>query len=62
LGLIWTQDVLRHTFGTVYYNLHHDLDQVSHDMGNSNEVCKKHYVREVKKSDCDRFWGLRPKN
>lgn len=61
LGLTWTQDVLRHTFGTNYYNLHHDLDRVSHDMGNSNEVCKKHYVREVKQSDREKFWGLRPK-
>jgi len=61
LGLPWTQDVLRHTFGTNYYNLHRDLDQVSHDMGNSNEVCKKHYVREVKKTDRDKFWGLSPK-
>ena len=60
LGLPWTQDVLRHTFGTNYYNLHHDLNKVSHDMGNSNEVCKRHYVREVKKSDCVKFWGLRP--
>jgi integrase len=61
LGLPWTQDVLRHTFGTNYYNLHRDLNQVSHDMGNSNEVCKKHYVREVKRTDRDKFWGLRPK-
>jgi len=61
LGLTWTQDVLRHTFGTNYYNLHKNLDQVSHDMGNSNKVCKKHYVREVKKTDCEKFWGLRPK-
>jgi hypothetical protein len=58
---MWTQDVLRHTFGTNYYNLHKDLDQVSHDMGNSNKVCKNHYVREVKKTDCEKFWGLRPK-
>jgi len=61
LGLVWTQDVLRHSFGTNYYNLTHDLNQVSHDMGNSNQVCKRYYVRDVKKTDCDKFWGLRPK-
>lgn len=61
VGLTWTQDVLRHTFGTNYYNLHKDLNQVSHDMGNSNKVCKKHYVREVEQTDREKFWGLRPK-
>jgi len=58
---VWTQDVLRHSFGTYYYNLTRDLNQVSHDMGNSNEVCKSHYVREVKKEWTGKFWGLRPK-
>jgi len=61
LGLVWPQDVLRHSFGTYYYNLTHDLNQVSHDMGNSNAVCKSHYVREVKKEWTGKFWGLRPK-
>lgn len=61
LGLEWPQDVLRHSFGTYYYNLTHDLNQVSHDMGNSNSVCKSHYVREVKKEWAGKFWGLRPK-
>jgi hypothetical protein len=60
-NLVWTQDVLRHSFGTYYYNLTHDLNQVSHDMGNGSAVCKKHYVREVKKADCEKFWGLHPK-
>jgi hypothetical protein len=61
LGLVWSQDVLRHSFGTYYYNLTHDLNQVSHDMGNSIGVCKSHYVREVKKDWTVKFWGLRPK-
>ena len=45
LGLTWKQDVLRHSFGTYYHNLIHDLTRVSHDMGNSVEVCKRYYVR-----------------
>jgi hypothetical protein len=60
LGLTWTQDVLRHSFGTYYYNLTHDLNQVSHDMGNSTVICKSHYVREVKKNWTGKCWGLRP--
>jgi hypothetical protein len=60
VGLKWTQDVLRHSFGTYYYNLTHDLNRVSYDMGNSVAVCKKYYVREVRKTWNDKFWSLRP--
>lgn len=60
LGLTWKQDVLRHSFGTYYHNLIHDLTRVSHDMGNSVEVCKRYYVRHVGKTTSDQFWGLRP--
>lgn len=60
VGLKWTQDVLRHSFGTYYYNLTHDLNRVSYDMGNSVGVCKKYYVREVRKTWNDQFWSLRP--
>jgi hypothetical protein len=59
-GVKWTQDVLRHSFGTYYYNLTRDLNQVSHDMGNTVAVCKKYYVREVKKAWNEQFWSLRP--
>lgn len=57
----WEQDVLRHSFGTYYYNLIHDLGKVVHDMGNSEQICKRYYVREVRKSWTEEFWGLRPK-
>ena len=57
---VWHQDVLRHTFGSCYYNLIHDLNKVSFDMGNSVAVCRKHYLRAVSKSDVMKLWGLRP--
>ena len=60
LGLTWKQDVLRHSFGTYYHNLVQDLTRVSHDMGNSEEVCKRYYVRHVGKTTSDEFWGLKP--
>ncbi|NBR07869.1 MAG: hypothetical protein EBT92_19190 [Planctomycetes bacterium] len=56
----WSQDVLRHSFGTYYYNLIHDLGKVVHDMGNSETICKRHYVRSVANSDTKEFWGIRP--
>jgi integrase len=57
----WSQDVLRHSFGTYYHNLIRDIRRVVYVMGNSEEICKRHYVREVKKSWTDDFWGLKPK-
>lgn len=60
-GLSWSQDVLRHSFGTYYYRLIRDLNQVSFDMGNSVVVCKKHYVKHCEQSSMERFWALHPK-
>lgn len=56
----WVQDGLRHSFGTYYYNLIQDLERVIYVMGNSKDICKKHYIRAVKKVDSDGFWGLCP--
>jgi len=60
LGITWPQDVLRHTFGTNYYSLTKDLNQVAHDMGNSADVCKNHYVREIGQADREKFWAIKP--
>jgi integrase len=60
-GIFWAQDVLRHTFGTNYYNLTKDLNLVSHDMGNTPEVCRNHYVREISQADRLKFWAIQPK-
>ena len=60
VGFQWSQDVLRHSFGTYYYNLIHDLGKVVHDMGNSEIICKRHYVREVANSATKEFWAIRP--
>ena len=62
VGFQWSQDVLRHSFGTYYYNLIHDLGKVVHDMGNSETICKRHYVREVANSATKEFWNIRPTN
>jgi integrase len=58
----WKPDVLRHSFGTYYYNLIHDLGKVVFVMGNGEQICKRHYLREVKKSWMEEFWKLRPKS
>jgi len=31
-------------------------------MGNSKQICEKHYIRAVKIVDAARFWKLRPQS
>jgi integrase len=56
----WIQDGLRHSFGTYYHNHTHDIAHVVYVMGNSIEIAKRHYLREVAKEWSDKFWSLKP--
>jgi hypothetical protein len=56
----WIQDGLRHSFGTYYYNLIRNIQEVVYVMGNSVGIAKRHYVREVTKEWMDKFWALKP--
>ncbi len=42
-------------------NLTKDLNLFSHDRGNSPEVCRNYYVREIGQADRLKFWAIRPK-
>ncbi len=57
---VWIQDGLRHCFGTYYHNLIRNIPEVVYVMGNSVEIAKRHYVREVSKEWMDKFWALKP--
>ena len=57
---VWIQDGLRHSFGTYYHNLIRNIPEVVYVMGNSIEIAKRHYVREVSKEWMERFWALKP--
>lgn len=57
---VWIQDGLRHSFGTYYHNLIRNIPEVVYVMGNSIEIAKRHYVREVSKDWVDKFWALKP--
>jgi hypothetical protein len=56
----WIQDGLRHSFGTYYHNHTHDIAHVVYVMGNSIEIAKRHYVREVSKEWMEKYWALKP--
>ncbi|MGA2685733.1 MAG: hypothetical protein ABSF51_11830 [Verrucomicrobiota bacterium] len=57
---VWFQDGLRHSFGTYYHNLIRNIPEVVYVMGNSIEIAKRHYVREVSREWMERFWSLKP--
>jgi len=57
---VWIQDGLRHSFGTYYHNLIRNIPEVVSVMGNSIEIAKRHYVREVSEEWVKKFWALNP--
>lgn len=56
----WTQDVMRHTFGSYHLGKYHDRAHLAELMGNSIEVIKKHYKVSVSEADTKAFWNILP--
>jgi len=56
----WIQDGLRHSFGTFYHGLTRNIPEVVYVMGNSIEISKRHYVREVSVEWVKKYWDLKP--
>jgi len=56
----WIQDGLRHGFATYYNALTKDPYKVCYVTGDIIKTVKRHYMRAVKKTVCDAFWGLTP--
>ena len=56
----WIQDGLRHGFATCYNALTKNPYKVCYVTGDVIKTVKRHYMRAVKKTVCDAFWGLTP--
>jgi integrase len=56
----WPTNAMRHSFGSYALAEWQDVAKVSYQMGNSPQVCRRHYEQVVKKSEAARFWKLRP--
>ena len=56
----WIADGLRHGFATFYRSLKESDPAVALYMGNSVAMIKKHYAKNIPKSELDTFWGLTP--
>ena len=60
LGFPWSHNVMRHTFATYWQSHNRDAARLSANLGNSEAVASKNYVRMVSKSDAEQFWSLYP--
>jgi integrase len=56
----WPINVMRHSFGSYALSEWQDVARVSYQMGNSPQICKRHYEQIVTKSAAAAFWALRP--
>lgn len=60
VGISERVDVCRHTFGSAWWAIHRDINQLSFQMGNSPEVCRTHYVEHMSRSEAMNYWTLAP--
>ena len=59
-GIMWTADILRHTFGSMRIGAGHPVAATADEMGNSPAVLLTHYRELVRKEDAQAFWGILP--
>jgi integrase len=57
----WPKDILRHTCASHWIALKKSYGSVAIEMGNSENILRKHYRAEVAQADCKKFWALTPK-
>lgn len=56
----WTENILRHSYGSYHLAEFNDAPALALQMGNSTEVIFKHYRELVKPNDAHRYWSIMP--
>jgi integrase len=56
----WSQDAVRHNFGTYWLALNDNRFKFAEEMGNSPAVISKHYRRAVLPSEAEEYWNILP--
>lgn len=60
-GIEWTQDVMRHSYGSYAYERTRDAAATAYEMGHkSNSIFFRHYRGLVLPGDGERYFNLRP--
>jgi integrase len=55
-GILWIDDGLRHAYGTYRYATVKNIDVVSDEMGNTREICKRHYINKLVSEAEGKVW------
>ncbi len=60
--IVWSPDVMRHTFASYHIALHQSADKTAHELGHhgSTRMLFRHYKATVTKEDAAAFWKLEP--
>lgn len=56
----WGQDILRHTYATMWLAAHQNKAALAEQMGNSPAVIDQHYRFPLSRKVAEEFWALRP--
>lgn len=59
-GISDRRDVCRHSFGSYWLAVHRDPNELAYQMGNSPEICRKHYLEHVPRREALEYWGIAP--
>ena len=58
-GVPWDTDICRHTYGSMLLPmLDGDVEKVARQMGNSPDICRRHYLGLVTKEEACAYWGV----
>lgn len=60
LGFKLPQNVFRHTYATYWQSRNKNYAALADNLGNTEEVASRHYVRLVPQKDADQYWSLYP--
>lgn len=59
INKIYSNNILRHTFGT-FYTAVHGASKAATQAGDSEAIMRKHYAKPANEVDAEEFWSLTP--
>lgn len=54
----WQADIMRHSYASYHYAAHRDIAALTYQMGNSEQVLFRSYIRPVTRREADAYWAL----
>jgi len=61
-GVIWSPDIMRHSYASYHLALHQSADKTALEMGHRDtQMLFRHYRELVTKKDAIEYWNIEPK-